>query len=58
LVKKKECGIDGPVSWPESTRNSSGISGAENTLLSWIALGPDCVQPGYFVEGGMNTVVL
>lgn len=52
------CGIDGPVSWPESTRKSSGISGAGNTFLSWVALSPDCVQPGYFVEGGMNTVVL
>lgn len=57
MVKKKECGVDGPVSWPESTRKSSVISGAGNKVLIWIALGPGCVQPGHFVEGEMNTVV-
>lgn len=29
----------------------SVISGAGNTLLTWIALGPGCIQRGLFVEG-------
>lgn len=42
----------------QTTRKSNVISCAGNTLLSWIALGTGCVQPGHFVERGMNTVVL
>jgi len=42
----------------QTTGKCNVISGAGNTLLSWIALGPGCVKPGHFVEGGMNTVVL
>lgn len=30
----------------------SVASGAGNTLLTWIALGQDCIQRGIFVEGG------
>jgi hypothetical protein len=53
VKKKKECGIAGPVSWPESARKSSVISGAGNTLFSLIALAPGCVQRDRFVEGGV-----